>query len=71
MPRYVPNTYNNGRVLRIIINVVITIIVATIVLFLTLFFVFESYFVDGELVLPWEAEDEAASTPIVMIDDRL
>jgi len=64
--RYVPNTYNNRRLLRIIINTIITIIVSIIVLFLALFFIFSNYWEDGELNMPLFDEDEVTSTPIVL-----
>ncbi|MCL2426373.1 MAG: hypothetical protein FWD05_08550 [Oscillospiraceae bacterium] len=75
MPRYVPKTYNNRRILRIIVNIVITVIVSVIVLFLTLFFILESHVVDGELEIPWlvedEVEDDVTSAPIILIDNNL
>jgi len=55
--RYVPNTYNNRRFLRIIIGAVITIALSFVILFLILFFIFQSYVVDGQLEIPWLTSD--------------
>ena len=55
--RYVPNTYNNRRFLRIIIGAVITIALSFVILFLILFFIFQSYVVDGQLEIPWLTGD--------------
>jgi len=71
MPRYVPKTYNNRRILRIIVNTVLAVIVSFIVLFIALFFIFQSYEVDGELEIPWLAEDEVTSVPIASVDYNL
>jgi hypothetical protein len=57
MPRYVPKTYNNRRVLRIIIGTVITIALSAVILFLILFFIFEGYFIDGQLEIPLLTEE--------------
>ena len=70
MPRYVPKTYNNRRLLRILINTVITIIVSIIVLFLALFFILRNYVVDGVLEIPWLVEEEVASTQSSSIDNQ-
>ena len=57
MPRYVPKTYNNRRVLRIILGTVITIALSTVILFLILFFIFSRYVGEGgRLILPWDPE---------------
>jgi len=56
MGRYVPKTYNNRRVLRIILGVFIFLVVAAVVTFLLLFFVLEKYFIDGKLEIPWLVE---------------
>jgi len=56
MSRYVPNTYNNRRVLRVILGTVITLALSTVILFLILFFIFQRYVVRGQLILPWEPE---------------
>ena len=55
--RYVPKTYKNRRVLRIIFGTILTVTVAAIVIFLLLFFVLENYWGDEQLELPWVAED--------------
>ena len=51
--RYVPNTYNNRRVLRLVLGTVVFFIVLLLALFLVLFFVLERYYVDGYLDIPW------------------
>ena len=67
MPRYVPKTYNNRRVLRIIIGTVITIALSAVILFLILFFIFQRHVVDGQLDIPW-LNDEAA--PVTQTQDE-
>ena len=57
MPRYVPKTYNNRRVLRIILGTVTTIALSVVILFLILFFLFQGYVVDGRLEIPWLDEE--------------
>jgi hypothetical protein len=57
--RYVPKTYNNRRLLRIILGTVITVSLAAVVIFLLLFFALENYWVDGRLEIPWLAEEMA------------
>ena len=57
MPRYVPKTYNNKRVLRVIIGTVITLALSVVILFLILFFIFDRYVVDGQLEIPWLLEE--------------
>jgi len=57
MPRrYVPKTYNNRRILRIILGTVITIALSTVILFLLLFFIFSRYVDSGQLIIPWLPE---------------
>jgi len=56
MPRYVPKTYNNRRLLRIILGTIITFALSTVILFLILFFLFSRYVVDGQLIIPWLPE---------------
>ena len=51
--RYVPKTYNNRRLLRIVLGTVISVAVTAVVLFLLLFFVLENYYIDGRLEIPW------------------
>jgi len=53
MPRYVPKTYNNRRVLRTIIGAFIALVLFVVILFLVLFFIFSRYVVDGRLEIPW------------------
>jgi len=67
MPRYVPKTYNNRRVLRIIVGTVITIALSAVILFLILFFIFQRHVVDGQLEIPW-LNDEA--TPVTQTQDE-
>ena len=63
MHRYVPKTYNNRRVLRIIVGTAITIALSVVILFLMLFFIFQGYVVDGQLEIPWLLEDNGTATP--------
>ena len=51
--RYVPKTYNNRRLLRIVLGTLVSVIVAVVVLFLLLFFILEGYYEDGRLIIPW------------------
>lgn len=51
--RYVPKTYSNRRLLRIILGTIVSVVVAVVVLFLLLFFLLEGYYVDGQLDIPW------------------
>jgi len=70
MPRYVPKTYNNRRILRIILGTVITIALSIVILFLILFFIFQGYVVDGQLEIPWLLDESApvATTPVLLED---
>jgi len=61
--RYVPNTYNNRRFLRIIVGAIITIALSVVILFLILFFIFQSYVVDGQLDIPWLTDETATVAP--------
>jgi hypothetical protein len=47
MRRYVPKTYKNRRVLRVILGVIIAAAFAAVILFIVLFFSLQRYF-DGE-----------------------
>jgi len=51
--RYVPKTYNNRRVLRVILGTVLTVVIAAVVIFLLLFIILENYWVDGHWDFPW------------------
>ena len=51
--RYVPKTYNNRRVIRIIIRTVTSVAIAAVILFLLLFFGLKKYETDGKLIIPW------------------
>jgi len=64
--RYVPNTYNNRRFLRIIAGGVIIFALSFVILFLILFFIFRSYVVDGQLEIPWLNEDGATPTTTIV-----
>jgi len=63
MSRYVPKTYNNRRILRIILGTIVTIALSSIILFLILFFIFREYVVDGQLEIPWLIEESSNTTP--------
>jgi len=71
MARYVPKTYNNKRLLRIVLTTITVGAISIVVLFLVLFFVLSGYVVDGRLELPWldESSDTAVipSPPLVII----
>ena len=58
MARYVPRTYNNRRLLRIIIGTIVSVVLAITVLFVVLFFSLKPYFITYEdgtqrLEIPW------------------
>jgi len=60
--RYVPKTYNNRRLLRILFGSVISVLLAAVILFVLLFFWLQMYQVpsaDGgvRLEIPWLAEE--------------
>jgi len=57
--RYVPKTYNNRRLLRVILITVISVALSALILFLLLFFVLESYYIDGRLHIPWLLDEFA------------
>ena len=57
--RFVPRTYNNRRLLRIILGTAITMALAAVILFVLLFFALEPYWVDGSLQIPWLSEELA------------
>lgn len=60
--RYVPKTYNNRRILRIILGTISTLALSTVILFLVLFFVLSRYVGDdGQLVVPWLVDEPAAT----------
>jgi len=66
MPRrYVPKTYNNRRLLRLIIGMGITFALSIVILFLSLFFIFSRYVVDGQIILPWLIDEMPAATASV------
>jgi len=62
--RYVPKTYNNQRLLRIILGTVVSTALAAVILFLLLFFILENYYIDGKLDLPWLVDE-----PVVVAAD--
>ena len=51
--RYVPKTYNNRRVLRVILGTVLAVVIAALIVFLLLFIILENYWVDGHWAFPW------------------
>jgi len=58
MRRYVPKTYNNRRLLRIIFRSVVIALCTVLIVFIVLFFGFYSYFLTGEdgtgsMEIPW------------------
>jgi len=62
--RYVPKTYNNKRILRIIIRTFVAVLLAVVVAFIALFFSMRNYIIynpDGtlKLELPWLTEEQA------------
>jgi len=59
--RYVPKTYNNRRLLRIIFGTVVSVALTAVILFLLLFFVLENYYIDGRLDIPWLVEEPIAA----------
>jgi len=68
MPRYIPNTYKNRRVRRILIRFVIGVVLAFVVLAVALFFGLRRYIVytpDGlRLDIPWLQETEPPPIPL-------
>jgi len=68
MPRYVPKTYNNRRVLRIILWAFITLVLSVVILFLILFFIFQGYVVDGKLEIPWLDDPPPITTSVPASD---
>ena len=55
--RYVPKTYNNKRLLRVILGAIVSTAIAAVVIFILLFFALENYWVDGRLEIPWLMEE--------------
>ena len=51
--RYVPKTYNNRRLIRVILGTVTSVALAAVILFLLLFFGLKHYWNDGKLEIPW------------------
>ena len=51
--RYVPKTYNNRRLLRVIFGTVVSVALAAVILFLLMFFVLEHYYDGDRLDIPW------------------
>ena len=61
MKSYVPKTYNNRRLLRMIFRSVVIVLCTVLILFIVLFFGFYRYFLTGEdgtgsLEIPWLTE---------------
>ena len=61
--RYVPRTYNNRRLLRILFGSVVSVLLAAVILFIMLFFWLRRYRVPSEdgigvrLEIPWLMDD--------------
>ncbi|MCL2367190.1 MAG: hypothetical protein FWC75_09165 [Oscillospiraceae bacterium] len=55
--RYVPKTYKNRRLLRVILGMIVAFLVISVVLFLILFFLLEGYYIDGQLDIPLLVDD--------------
>jgi len=70
MARYVPKTYNNGRILRVIIGAVTTVALSIVILFLILFFIFSQYVVDGQLDIPLLIEEGTQEPPPPAEEDQ-
>jgi len=64
MPRYVPKTYNNRRVLRVIVGTVLTIALSSVILFLVLYFVLRNFVVDGQLEFSRSDDTPAVTAPL-------
>ena len=69
MARYVPGTYNNRRVLRVIFGTIFTVALMAVILFIVLFIALEHYIdhtEEGELFLdiPWLRADELEDYPV-------
>jgi len=64
MGRYVPKTYNNRRLLRIIFRTVVAVALVAVALFISMFFWLQKYKVpsaDGiRLEIPWLMDEPAA-----------
>ena len=68
MGRYVPKTYNNWRLLRIIFRTIVSVVLAVLVLFIVLFFALQTYRVDNDdgtvsLVIPWLMDEPPSPAP--------
>ena len=59
MKSYVPKTYNNRRLLRIIFRSVVFALLTILIVFIVLFFGLRSYFDNdtGSLEIPWLMEE--------------
>ena len=62
MGRYVPKTYYNRKLLRIIFRSIVFVVMALLVLFIVLFFALQTYKVTNEdgsisLEIPWLMDD--------------
>ena len=67
MGRYVPKTYNNRRLLRIIIRTVVFVSLSVMILFVALFFFLRDYYVTKEdgtqrLEIPWLMDLEESTS---------
>ena len=66
MGRYVPKTYNNRRILRIIVRTIISVVFVSVILFILLFFGLRQYEVPVEgggirLEIPFLMDDPSAA----------
>ena len=59
--RYVPKTYNNRRLFRLIVQTVTGVALAAVVLFLLLFFGLKRYEHNGKLDIPWLTDEQRPS----------
>ena len=56
--RYVPKTYKNRRVFRLILGTIMSAALAAVILFLLLFFWLQTYVDDdGALDIPWLVDE--------------
>jgi hypothetical protein len=61
--RYVPKTYYNRRLLRVILGTIVSVALAIVIMFVLLFFVLEEYYEDGRLQIPWLTSDTVPAAP--------
>jgi len=61
--RYVPKTYNNRRLLRVVLGTIVSVALAIVIIFVLLFIVLDEYYEDGRLQIPWLTSESAPSAP--------